>query len=143
MEKRDFMPEPLSIDLRKRVVSYVNNGRKPLEAAKVFEVSEKTVYNWLNLEKKNKSLEAKSGYQKGHSHKIKDLGEFKKFVEKTKFSTGVELHTLWQEEFGIKISHRSILRKLKKIDYTFKKKRFTTLNQTKKSGIGFWKRLKT
>ena len=39
-----------SVDLRKRVVSYVESGGSKSEAARRFEVSRKTVYNWLALD---------------------------------------------------------------------------------------------
>ena len=36
-----------SIDLRKRVVEYVNDGGQKTEAVRLFKVSRKTIYNWL------------------------------------------------------------------------------------------------
>ena len=39
-----------SVDLRKRVVSFVGSGGSKSEAARRFEVSRKTVYNWLALD---------------------------------------------------------------------------------------------
>lgn len=37
-----------SLDLRKRVVSFVHSGGSKAEAARRFSVSRKTVYNWLS-----------------------------------------------------------------------------------------------
>lgn len=39
-----------SVDLRKRVINYVKSGGSKSEAARRFEVSRKTVYNWLALD---------------------------------------------------------------------------------------------
>ena len=39
-----------SVDLRKRVVNYIESGGSKSEAARRFEVSRKTVYNWLALD---------------------------------------------------------------------------------------------
>ena len=39
-----------SVDLRKRVVNYVESGGSKSEAARRFAVSRKTVYNWLALD---------------------------------------------------------------------------------------------
>ena len=39
-----------SVDLRKRVVNYIESGGSKIEAARRFEVSRKTVYNWLALD---------------------------------------------------------------------------------------------
>lgn len=36
-----------SIDLRKRVVSFINDGGTHKDAARLFKVSTKTIYNWL------------------------------------------------------------------------------------------------
>ena len=36
-----------SIDLRKRVVEYVHNGGQQTDAVRLFQVSRKTIYNWL------------------------------------------------------------------------------------------------
>ena len=39
-----------SVDSRKRVVNYIESGGSKSEAARRFEVSRKTVYNWLALD---------------------------------------------------------------------------------------------
>jgi transposase len=36
-----------SIDLRKRVIDYVNQGGRKSEAARIYKVSRRTVYYWL------------------------------------------------------------------------------------------------
>ena len=39
-----------SVDLRKRVISFVESGGSKSEAARRFDVSRRTVYNWLALD---------------------------------------------------------------------------------------------
>ncbi len=39
-----------SIDLRERVVKFVNNGGGQVEASQLFGVDRKTIYNWLHRE---------------------------------------------------------------------------------------------
>jgi len=39
---------PYSLDLRKKVMSYIENGGKITEAAKVFGIGRATIYRWLN-----------------------------------------------------------------------------------------------
>jgi putative transposase len=45
-----------SVDLRERVVGYIEQGGSKTEAAKLFKVSRKTIYNWLSRKAKNGSL---------------------------------------------------------------------------------------
>ena len=73
-----------SIDLRERVMAAIDNGMQVIKAAKIFKVSRRVVYNWRDLIIKTNSLKPKTGYQKGHSHKITDWDQFRKFAEKHK-----------------------------------------------------------
>jgi putative transposase len=41
---------PYSLDLRKKVIEYVENGGKITKAAKVFKIGRATIYRWLNRE---------------------------------------------------------------------------------------------
>ena len=122
------MPAPLSIDLRERVIAAVEAGMRKTEAAKIFNVERKSVYNWLGLKKSTNSLEPKSGYQKGHSHKIKDLEAFKKFVDSNIHDSA--------KTIAIKlgnVSKATVAKVLKQIGYTKKKRRLVTKNKNKMS----------
>ena len=112
---------PLSIDLRERVVAAIDNSMRITDVVKTFKVSRKVVYNWLKLRAITNSLAPKSGYQKGHSHKIKDWDQFKAFVEKNKYMTIKEMSIQWEKLTNISISKTTIHRALKKINYTSKK----------------------
>lgn len=126
-----------SIDLRKRVIAAVDDGMHVDEAAKVFKVCRRVIYNWLLLRIVTSSLMPKSGYQHGHSHKITDLDQFKIFAEKHNHCTARQMKTEWTILTGIDVSETVILRTLKKIGYTFKKKHFVMLKQIKKNGNYF------
>jgi transposase len=112
------MPSPYSVDLRKRAIdAYLNSQKTTLEKiAKQFQIGEKTLRNWLRLHEKTGSLEAKRGYQKGHSHVISDDEEFKKFILENDFSTREEI----VQKLG-RGSVSSIGRALKKIKFVKKK----------------------
>ena len=69
-----------SIDLRERVISAVDNNMRITEAVRVFKVSRRVIYEWLDLRKATGNLAPKTGYQKGHSHKITDWEQFKAFA---------------------------------------------------------------
>jgi len=133
----------LSIDLRKRVIAAVDDGMRVDEAAKVFKVCQRVIYNWQLLRKTTNSLAPKTGYQHGHSHKITDLDQFKVFADKHKHCTSSQMKIEWKRLTGIDVSQSVILRSLKKIDYTFKKKHSVMLKQIKKNGNYSWKKLGT
>lgn len=128
---------PLSIDLRKRVIDAVDGGMRVTEAVKIFKVSRRVIYNWMNLQKTTGSLAAKAGYQRGHSHKIKDWNQFKVFVESKKQCTIPQMIIAWKELTGESISQPVVSRSLKKINYTSKKKVSTTLKPIKKNELNF------
>lgn len=127
----------LSIDLRKRVIGSVDNGVHIDEVAKNFQVSRRVIYKWLKLRAETNSLEPKSGYQKGHSHKIKDWDEFKKFVEANKYHTARTMIVEWEKLNNNTVSEAAMGRWLKKINYTSKKKLFFTQKQMLKSESNF------
>ncbi len=112
-----------SIDLRERVIAAVDDGMRVPEAAKVFKVCRRTIYYWKNLLKTTSRLAPKSGYQNGHSHKITDWDQFKIFAEKYKYCTSPQMRVEWKKLTSVDISENVILRALKKIGYTSKKKR--------------------
>lgn len=112
---------PMSIDLRKRVISAVDEGMHKDEASRVFKVCSRAIYKWLALREATGSLEPKTGYQKGHSHKITDWIAFKSFVEANKTYASPILRKKWKEITGVEMSESAMLRALKKIDYTSKK----------------------
>ena len=116
----------LSIDLRKRVIAAIDEGMSAVNAAKLFKVSRKTIYNWIVLRKETNSLVPKSGYQNGHSHTVKDWDSFRTFAEANKYCTIEEMSVEWKKSTDGTISKSVIQRGLKKIDFTYKKKRLIT-----------------
>ena len=87
-----------------------------VEASKVFNVHREAIANWIKIKEANGNCEPKKGYQKGHSHKIKDKDKFKKFINDNKDKSCKELGHLWG-----KISASTIYSYMKKIGYSDKK----------------------
>jgi transposase len=110
------MSKPFSQDLRKRVVAAVESGTEPEKVAEIFQVHVTTVEKWIILKKETGSLEIKSGYQNGHSHKITDLEAFKKFVLANKNDS---LEALAQKIGSV--SDTTVGRAMKKIEFSKKK----------------------
>ncbi len=123
-----------SIDLRKRVIAAINNDMQITEAAKVFKVCRSVIYDWQNLLKTTNNLAPKTGYQKGHSHKIVDWDQFKMFVKKYKHCTSPQMIIEWKKLTNVDVSESVMLRALKKIGYTSKKKLLIIPKQIKKNG---------
>lgn len=111
----------LSVDLRKRVIAAIDSNIRITEIAKIFKVSRRVIYNWLKLQNEEGNLLPKSGYQKGHSHKIKNLESFKQFIEKNKHNTINQMIVAWKEITGVGMSDVVMGRYLKKIGYSSKK----------------------
>ena len=76
------MPRIYSVDLRKKVLSAIDNGSKAVALSKLFQINLKTIYNGQNKLKKLKSLEPIKIGPRIFNRKIKDLDTFKKFVQK-------------------------------------------------------------
>jgi transposase len=111
------MAKAYSYDLRIKVMQYIENGSKVKDTAKIFGISRKVIFDWKILQKATGSLMPKSGYQKGHSHKIKDTEVFKAFLTKHHGKTTKELAIQWNEQ----ISCTTILRAMKKLGLSYKK----------------------
>lgn len=116
-----------SVDLRKRVVASVHSGMKKKQVCELFNICKQTLYNWLLLEKKEGHLNPQTGFQKGHSHSIKDLDEFRKFVDLHPDYTQEEM----AQHYGVGSS--SIGRTLKRIGYSRKKRVKHTPKEMKQS----------
>jgi transposase len=111
------MAAPYSVDLRERVLAALDEKKlKRYEIAKQFKVDPKTIYNWDQLRTDTGKIEAKSGYQKGHSHKITDTEKFKSFIAENPNSSLKELSRKWGN-----VSSTTIGVKLHEIGFTVKK----------------------
>lgn len=111
------MPSPYPIEIRTRVIEKVEGGMKIIEVSRLFKIHRETISTWKKRKAEIGSVKAKEGYQKGYGHKIKNLEEFRVFVEKNNSCSLSELAKRWKEE----VSERTIGRRLKKIRYSYKK----------------------
>lgn len=124
---------PYSIDLRERVIAAVDEGKSPTVIAKTFKICTRVIYKWLKLREETNSLKPKSGYQKGHSHKIVEWDKFKLFVETNQCCSIPMMVVRWKQSTGTDISETAMGKYLKKIGFTSKKKLLTTRKQIKKN----------
>ena len=117
---------PYSLDLRERVIKYVEQGKSQLSAAKLFDLNLSTVNRWYVRYKKE-----------GHYYPRKRLGAKSKIDPKAlemyvNANPDSKLKDL-AETFGISLW--GINYWLKKLNFSFKKKPFPTWKQVKKNEI--------
>jgi transposase len=84
-----------SMDLRLRVIGAIDSGMPRKDAAKIFKIGFRTINRWIALRKTTGNLEPKKDWEKGHSHAIRDLEKFKKFVEQNCYLTLEEMANKW------------------------------------------------
>ena len=122
------MPNPLSMDLRKRIVKEIDDGIFNLtEISKKFEVSYPTVIRLNSLYKKQGHVIPKPTPRNTGNTKIKDLKALEEFVIKNP--------NLYQAEVAKKfdVAQSTICSMLKKLNISRKKKLLHTKKKTKNS----------
>lgn len=112
------MPKPYSKDLRERVLKVVDEKKimSMQEISEMFNIDRKTLYRWRKRKEETGSIEAITGYQKGHRSKIKNLDSFIKFLE---YNQDVTVDKII-EKFG-KMCKNTVYNYFKKVGYTYKK----------------------
>ena len=96
----------------------VAQGTKITTISQLFKISRDTIYQWKHRKVQTGDVKAKTGYQQGHSHKIKDWNGFKEFVSNHSGKTLLEM----KEGFQSTLSTATLARAIKKIGYTHKKR---------------------
>ena len=119
------MPAPYSIDLREKVMAAIDRGEKKSQVSRMFNISRDTIDRWLNRRRATGSVKAVQGYQRGHSHRIKDWEEFHAFAQQYGDKTQAEMAQLWLGE----MSERTMSRALAHIGWTRKKRLMGTENE--------------
>lgn len=108
--------KPYSLDLRNRVLEMCDAGEKRCVVAKTFSISEKTIYLWKKQREERGFIHGITKYQKGHSHKITDLCEFKRFVDDNPTLSTSEMARV------LNIGATTVRKYMYKIYYTRKKR---------------------
>ncbi|MEM9244936.1 MAG: IS630 transposase-related protein [Cyanobacteria bacterium P01_F01_bin.153] len=110
------MPFAYSADLRQKVINAINNGMKPSEASRIFQLSRNTINLWRRQWEKKGTLVPNPPRKPAQSRaKIQDIKAFKAFVDS---------HQDWtMRQFGAQfgVSFQTIAKYLKRLGYTRKK----------------------
>jgi transposase len=103
-----------SIDLRERVIAYVDGGGSKAEACRIFRIGHNTVYLWIRQKKSRGTIEPKK------------RGKYKaRLLDDVKLSEHVRSHpdaTLVEMAKTFSVSHVAIWKALRRLKITHKKK---------------------
>lgn len=121
------MAAPYSNDLREKVMAALERGEKKSHISQMFNISRDTIERWLKRRLATGSVQACQGYQRGHSHRIKDWDEFRAFAQQYGDKTQGEMAQLWQGD----MSERTMSRALARIGFSRKKKLMANENAVK------------
>ena len=117
------MGKPLPIELRRRVVDFVEEGHTHRAAASQFRVSIKFVNDMVLLKRQTGSLEAKpQGNGGGHGKLAGVVGWIERRITEKRDLTLDELVAELREGQGIKAHRVSVWRCLRGLDLTHKKR---------------------
>ncbi len=117
------MARAYSLDLRRKVMSFITSGGRKREAARVFGVGEDTIYRWMRREKAG-------------DLSPKKRTDFPQKMETQKLIEHVSKHpdhTLTEISEVLKIGRTAVFRWLKRLNITLKKRPRGIRNGTKKS----------
>jgi transposase len=120
------MPAAISKDLRKRVLESLAEGSSQAEAVERFKVSRASIVRWLQRKRRTGEATAQVPGRKQGSSLI-ETAVLKKYVEAHADQTLAEIG----KHFGV--SGVTIWKRLRQIDYTFKKRAFSTKSGAKKN----------
>lgn len=122
---------PYDLDLRRKVIEFIERGNTKAEAVRVFGLSLSTVLRWSRRYKTEGHVEPRK--RLGSKPKI-DVKALEVYVEK---HPNVRLKDL-SKEFGISINAMS--RWMRKLKFSYKKNRVPTWKRTPRSELNFKKK---
>ncbi len=118
------MTKPLSTDLRKRLVSAVEDGQSRRAAARRFGVAASTAIKWVDQWRREGRIESKPLGGDRHSHRMEaHADEILRLVEETPDITLAEIAAHLEEAYGLRVAQSTVWRLLDRHGQTFKKKR--------------------
>jgi transposase len=118
------MTAPLSKDLRKRLVSAVENGQSRRAAAGRFGVAVSTAVKWVNQWCREGRIEARPLGGDRHSHRMEaHAEEILALIAETPDMTLAEIADHLEKAHGLQVAQSTVWRLLDRHDQTFKKNR--------------------
>jgi len=123
------MPAAYRDDLRQKVIAAIDRGEQKSHERESFSISRDTIDRWLKRRDVTGTIQAAQGYQRGHSHRIRNWEEFRAFAKLHGDKTQSEMAQLWQGD----VSARTMSRALASIGLSRKKRPTATENEMKQN----------
>ena len=118
------MTQPLSNDLRRRVVVAVDGGMSRRGAARRFGIAPSTAIKWVGAWRRTGSYRPRAQGGDNRSHRIEARAAVVlALVEETPDMTLAEIACHLQSEHGVRVSQSTVWRFFHRRGITFKKKR--------------------
>jgi transposase len=118
------MARAYSEDLRGRALDMVDKGHTLREVSETLQLGLTTIKRWVSMWRTENRRTAKTGYQKGHSHKLKDVEKLKEIMALHPDKTLKEIGNM----LPVPCAAETVRRGLKRLGMTYKKKSFITNN---------------
>jgi transposase len=114
------MARAYSEDLRGRALDLLESGQKQQAVSKLLNIGLSTLKYWIKTWRTEGRRVAKSGYQKGHSHKITDTQVLQDIITKNPDKTLTEIGKM----LPTPCAAETVRRGLKRLGFSYKKKEF-------------------
>ena len=128
------MPAPLSQEIREKIIYHKKAGAKNAEIIKWLRVSKNSITRIWKQYKEESTIEPKA-HNKGRKPAFCSK-KMEQIAAKIKEQPDITLEEL-VEHFGLNISISALSRKLKKLDLTYKKRRFSQKSSSARLSNGF------
>ena len=125
------MPKPYSVDLRKRVLKYIEETEDKIKASQLFNVGIATIYRWIARKTQTGNIEPSP--KKAYKKKIDDQ-RLIAYVEQNPD------HFLSEIATHFKTTLQAVFYALQRLKITRKKRLRFTRKETKKSGQNLYKK---
>jgi transposase len=118
------MARAYSEDLRGRALDLLESGQTQEAVSKLLKIGISTIKYWVKAWRTEGRRVAKSGYQKGHSHKVPDTQVLQEIITQNPDKTLAEIGKM----LPTPCASETVRRGLKRLGFSYKKKSFTTNN---------------
>ncbi|MDR1891048.1 MAG: transposase [Puniceicoccales bacterium] len=118
------MTKAYSLDLREKVMAYVNSGKKKIEEMKIFNLHRRTIYRWERRLREERLAATESKIQNPKKLYPEELREYIK---------NNPVKTLKEIGAAFRANDASALYRIRQLGITYKKTYYTR-SRTKKSG---------
>ena len=127
------MGSPYSEDLRRRVLTSIDEGMSKSQAARTFQIARSTIDDWFALREQTGQLTANTHYTRGPRPALADTPEVHAFVQDQQHSTLAQMAQAWQQQTGETLSQTTFCSSLRRLGYTRKKRVTSTAKDEKKN----------